>query len=367
MFVPKMINVSTCEDIAGRRGPTRPLTPPENGNPFQFLVQDPFGLRRAIVPVFLSRAGGQLVGAGTAFHVDHWGTLVTADHVIEEMRESVKFKEFVAGDEQQVETSPFGLQAHILLGGIAGYGTYRLPEGMITRVVSVRSPIRISDDPMAALQGRSNLTIAADVAVLKTAKPPNGEWRDTLPIRVSGWRPSFGETVAAIGFPEIESQVLDQKTALHLLKEGMYCAYGKIVGSHPNGRDRTNPTPVIEVEANWPSGMSGGPVLNQAGEVVGLVSRSLTGDESGQLGNGWAACFQLIPSLAKILPMIDPFNPNWRRGWAVLRRTQWHVESFSEYESEAKIVLDRVGPDFQLAYGSMRIGSDDFIAAPLRS
>ena len=31
----------------------------------------------------------------------------------------------------------------------------------------------------------------------------------------------------------------------------------------------------IEVEATWLSGMSGGPVFNEAGEVIGLVSFSL--------------------------------------------------------------------------------------------
>jgi hypothetical protein len=55
----------------------------------------------------------------------------------------------------------------------------------------------------------------------------------------------------------------------------MYGAYGRIVDVHPNGVGTANPSPVIEVETDWPPGMSGGPVFNQAGDVVGIVSRSI--------------------------------------------------------------------------------------------
>lgn len=101
------------------------------------------------------------------------------------------------------------------------------------------------------------------------------EWVATVPIRVSGRCPRKGDTVVAVGFPEIEDKILDANVGQHLLSEAMYAGYGTVTAAHPTGRDRSNPKSVIVVEADWPGGMSGGPVFNESGEVVGLVSLSI--------------------------------------------------------------------------------------------
>ena len=59
----------------------------------------------------------------------------------------------------------------------------------------------------------------------------------------------------------------------------------------PAGRDAVNKTPVFEVEANWPSGMSGGLIFNEAGNVIGVVSRSLAPDDEAP-GVGYGACLR---------------------------------------------------------------------------
>jgi serine protease Do len=51
-------------------------------------------------------------------------------------------------------------------------------------------------------------------------------------IRVSGSYPSIGDTVLAIGFPELECQRLDSNSQGILLNEGMYGAYGLITAIH---------------------------------------------------------------------------------------------------------------------------------------
>jgi serine protease Do len=47
------------------------------------IFSDPFGVRRAIVPVFEREPNGKLQRVGAAFHVDGWGHFLTAHHVVD--------------------------------------------------------------------------------------------------------------------------------------------------------------------------------------------------------------------------------------------------------------------------------------------
>jgi serine protease Do len=75
----------------------------------------------------------------------------------------------------------------------------------------------------------------------------------------------------------------------------MFAAYGRVTDLYPCGRDHSNPTPVFEVEADWPSGMSGGPVFDAKGEVIGLVSRGLSAGNKELMGHAWAIWFEKLP------------------------------------------------------------------------
>jgi serine protease Do len=146
-----------------------------------------------------------------------------------------------------------------------------------------------------------------------------------------------------------------------LLSEGMYGVYGRIRKIHPKGTSTVNLTPVFEVEGYWPSGMSGGPVFNSAGEVVGLVSRSLEPD--GNLpGVSFATYFSLIPNFDKLTPTIDISNPVWRKGWAVLKREPWDMAGFFKSEERAYKLLESVGSEYKVEYGSNHYGTDDFMS-----
>jgi serine protease Do len=132
------------------------------------------------------------------------------------------------------------------------------------------------------------------------------------------------------------------------------------------GRDESTPTPVFEVECNWLPGMSGGPVFNSSGEVIGLVSRAMevSSDELGN-GVGWATCFSSIPYLGDLVPTLDPTNPRWRRGWAVVRPDPWHLADFFKTESEAQQLKNSIDADYQVKYGVNKFGTDDFIYEPI--
>ena len=177
-------------------------------------------------------------------------------------------------------------------------------------------------------------------------------------MRLSGVGPRVGDTVVAVGFPDLDCRPVDDAAMRYLLSDGMSAAYGRITGIHPNGV-RNDRTPVIEVEANWPSGMSGGPVFNSGGEAIGVVSRSLLPFE-GKPGIGHAACLSMMPWLRKWLPTVDAANPCWRIGWAVLKNGEDLVAFYKERDEalQHQGVLDA---NFTVAFGSNRMASDDFI------
>lgn len=153
-------------------------------------------------------------------------------------------------------------------------------------------------------------------------------------VRLRGWEPTIGEYVFAVGYPQLKpSENVGDDELRGMVEDGMKGAYGRITRVFPDGRDSVNPSPVFEVDADWQSGMSGGPVFNHLGEVVGIVSRSLAPDgASGGVGCatclGWTQVDELIPSL-------DLQNPGMRFGYAVLRHDPWHLVGVFQTENEA--------------------------------
>ena len=75
--------LQTCEGLHDPDGSRLPFEAPA-ADPAPFQLDDPFGLRKAILPVFHCEPGSErIVGLGTAFHVDGWGTFLTAAHVVQ--------------------------------------------------------------------------------------------------------------------------------------------------------------------------------------------------------------------------------------------------------------------------------------------
>ncbi|HBP87738.1 MAG TPA: hypothetical protein DD706_08590 [Nitrospiraceae bacterium] len=57
---------------------------------------------------------------------------------------------------------------------------------------------------------------------------------------------------------------------------------------------------------------------------------------------------------------MDPINPGRIRGWAVLRRNPWHLQGLYEESLQAEEILQAIGADYEIIYGSNQYGSDDF-------
>jgi serine protease Do len=353
--VIKPFYVGTCENTL--RGEEPIVFEHLSERPFDpFPIEDPFGLRKAIVPVFKRDFNASISGMGTAFHVDGWGTFLTANHVID----------FAQEDSSSVSSQPKILpnsngEHPILFFGMGlVYGTVKIIKEAFVQVDSMCFPVGEKIDPFT---NRARLENVADIASLTVSiQPKAGKMNSTqhIPLRVSSACPVIGETILAVGFPELNCQELDEDSQVSLLTEGMCGAYGIVTDVHPHGRDKSTPTPVFEVECNWPSGMSGGPVFNSLGEVIGIVSRSFVPND-GSVGVGWAAHFGLILPFSQLVPTLDIENPRVRRGWAVLRNNPWHVAGFLKTEVEARELIISMGSEYRVKYCSNLFGTDELL------
>jgi serine protease Do len=238
------IAVQTCEQSVGRE-PVHLLVPQRGEPATQFLVQDPFGLRKAIVPVFWAGADGMLIGQGTAFAVDPFGTFITADHVIADARRTARpihHQNDVRGAAEAWRFEmPAGEGLVVLLGIGLIYGTVRGPPGAVPRIVETWTPASQGDDPMAALQGRPEGK-PLDFALIKAAPwPSQRDWIRNLPFRARPRGPRLGDTVVAVGYPQIDTWRADADEIRTTVKEGMFAGYGELHAFIPGAA--TVPTP----------------------------------------------------------------------------------------------------------------------------
>lgn len=149
--------VQTCE--ARAKGARQiPFAAPAGKPAAPFEVGDPFGLRKGVFPVFERSPLGDLVGLGTAFHVDGWGGCLTAEHVVEFLRAGLPDAGLMGGRSHEVDPKQHN-HAVALLGIGLVFGELAVPEWAFAPIVSASLVSRERNDPLAALQGRERLGI----------------------------------------------------------------------------------------------------------------------------------------------------------------------------------------------------------------
>lgn len=339
--------------------PRRPITPPAQDLKYAFTLSDPFGLRRAVVPVFRREPTGMLLGMGTAFQVDGWGSYLTADHVVDYVRDA--WSDDAAPFEKPVEVDPILSPSVVILLSLGiVFGTVGIPEGAFAPIRRIDAVLDRNENVPFPWAKQGRYRPAADLASLSALFASDAPMRSSLPLRVANWQPAIGEFVLAIGFPIIKFDELDEIALRATLKEGMKAAYGRIVGVHPHGRGTDRSSPGFEVEADWPSGMSGGPVFNSAGEVVGVVSSSIPPSDDDP-GIGYATCLGDLEFLSGLLPTLDLENPGWRRGLRVARESDDATVGFRADFNGAKELAHALGPGHRIHAASHRLGSDDYV------
>lgn len=355
--------VQTCEARA-KQGEILLFCPKGKSRQTPFETGDPFGLRRAILPVFERTTDGNLIGMGTAVHLDGWGGCLTAEHVIEFLRNDLP-QRGLSGQQKHTLNPTTRSHAIALLGIGLVYGQVAVPDWVFAPITDTLAVTREVDDPFAELQGRRRFEMAIDIASFQAAIPDAAyEGRDSpqaMPLQLEGWAPTVGEQVLAFGYPELKPSAVVSETALQLMiEDGLFGAYGTITRVFRFGRDHTNPTPVFEVSAHWPSGMSGGPVVNAAGNVVGLVSRSLAPDGEHD-GVGYAACLPWISELAHLVPRVDRLNPGSRVGYGVFRGDPQLLIGVWPSHQLAMEHAVRLGPSYAVHACTHKIGTDEYI------
>ncbi|MDQ8048100.1 serine protease [Luteibacter sp.] len=294
----------------------RPVDPGVVGIGKPFHINDPFGLRRAIVPVLTTNGEGPY-GIGTAFMVDGWNTYLTADHVVDFIRQAMDSRKLQPGEPIPALTPQTMPPAYVLLGVGMVFGTVPIPSDAFAQIYGIGGILAEQGDPMKEMHGIGPDKPMTDLATVHVMIGPDAPRRASLPLRIKGWVPTVGETVLAIGFPRMGFAEPDLARMTARYDEEMMGVYGTISEVFPDGRGREYGNPGFEVIGDWPSGMSGGPVINSAGEVVGVVSRSTRPDADGG-GVGYAIWLGADDMVEGLLPQIDPEEPGVRRGYAVL-------------------------------------------------
>lgn len=133
-----------------------------------------------------------------------------------------------------------------------------------------------------------------DIAVLKLSKPDDVKWDELAPYPVLKLLPpNKNSSVSALGYP---------KSNAILRKDGVYeghiwprLSIGTVQEIHEKGRDTFLLNyPCFHVNARFDAGMSGGPVLDNDGNVCGVISKgydlSLGEEPIGYVASLWVAC-----------------------------------------------------------------------------
>ncbi len=265
-----------------------------------FLIQDPFGLREVIQPVVsISQSEDKITGLGTCFQVSPWLWL-TAHHVVRHSSTSIFPDNEVGavGFSMGLVYGTVGFVTTDIFGEVRQRLTYENPEAAHLNVLPGPKPPDILIDVAALRVNIQNLKRKPLIS--------------PLPIGREG--PKIGDAILAIGYPILGSKFKSQSSRL-IFEENMYGASGVVTAIHPKGTSESKPWPTFEISGNWESGMSGGPVINTHGEVVGVVSSSLPPYE-GSPGVGFAVALPNIP-LPHIAPELDIGNPGFIKGYGV--------------------------------------------------
>lgn len=330
-----------------------PVDPGPDQDPSEFLIQDPFGVRESILPLLsIDRESGHLTGLGTAFCADpYWGFL-TAQHIFDHI------------DLKKPPPDLDEIPVAMLSVGVV-FGTVGLPQDIFAPVAGIHGFVDLRPDGHGHIAAKAAPSIITDCLrlTLQIQSEKRAERVTPLPLRCSGTPPKPGDRILAIGYPEI-GLVQDEPPPRHpRYVERMFGAIGEVTALHPQGLGSSRPWPIIELRANWRSGMSGGPLFNEAGEIIGLVSSSIEPDESG-FGVGFGVWFGGFP-IHQLMPFLDVSNPGNYRGFGVLRPEPWHLAGIYPDEEQAQVRAANLGSEYEVRFGSNKYGTDDFISHAL--
>lgn len=111
--------------------------------------------------------------------------------------------------------------------------------------------------------------------------------------------------------------------------------------------------------------MSGRPIFNEAGQVIGIVSSSFYDPESKEMGTGYSFWFHGVEILREWLTYVDSDNMGWIRGWGVSKNNSWHLAGMFGSKQSAEDFQKTLGEEYTVSWGSNKYGTDDFIVGKI--
>ncbi len=312
------------------------------GTKDKFLIQDPFGLREVIQPVVsISKTEDKITGLGTCFQISPWLWL-TAHHVVRHSSSS----EFPVD-----EVGAVGFSMGLVYGAV-GFTTTDC-FGEVRQIAAFKSE---KADEIGNFLGPAPPEIWIDVASLRVNIDKLKKERLVSPLPIANDTPKIGDEILAIGYPILGS-TFNSETSRMLFEERMYGAAGKVKALHPMGTSSSKPWPTFEIEGDWEAGMSGGPVINTDGQVVGIVSSSFAPSEEHP-GVGFAVNLPLIP-IKMIAPELDLKNPGFVFGYGVFKSET--LTGFYPTEAIAKLAIG-TSLELNTLHIALNPKTDDWIA-----
>ena len=244
-----------------------PKYPSKNQDENLFSISDLFGLRTKVFPLFgfyQSKEG--LFGLGTAFRIDTFGNAMTAYHVIEDQL-------VLTGN----INNPIALSKKIRCVGLdalgIGYGTCLISDKSWMNIKHLEAESGYSRDVYTA---KSPINVNETAILDMPSNTLDGKQHSFLPIDLCA-QVNVGDKVLALGFPALKPREIIAEEKLVTVSAEMSGSFGTVTDVLPDGLSASRPWPTLVVDGDWPSGMSGGPVFNESGNVIGLVSAGVDG------------------------------------------------------------------------------------------
>lgn len=217
-------------------------------------------IQRGVMALVWQR-DGELTPLGTCFAITGDGLCLTARHVIEEAFSS----QSPATDVQSLQWNEGALYALYIAPAPPGH------------------PTELEGGPLPV--DFVYLNPGVDVAMIKLRLPKHtvtGEWLPIGVLRLRMALPKPGDLAFAFGYHAMRSEKLDSDGPAYSQCQTLSASKGTVEEVHFGGRDRAFlPFPCFRVSSRYDGGMSGGPVMNEAGQVIGVVCSSLGDPDDG--------------------------------------------------------------------------------------
>lgn len=171
---------------------------------------------------------------------------------------------------------------HVIYDFERKYGRFKYEGTTGESSFSLQAVQILSNGTQGALWDVRKVTLCGhtDVAILfLTPKNKVAQQSDFLSPAVQLMPPAIGETLTAFGYRRSKAEVSDDK--IEWLVDPV-TSHGVVKEVHGEKRDSSMLSfPCFQIDAQYDGGMSGGPVINRTGHLIGIVCSSISPKEAG--------------------------------------------------------------------------------------